>query len=65
MDAPPRGLGHHLGASPAHRLVVAGAFVPYGLVTWLEAYSWGYLILTPAPRLNLPLLFRLRLGGRP
>ncbi len=37
--------------------------LPYGLVTFLEACSWGYLILTPAPRLNLPLLFRLRLGG--
>lgn len=37
--------------------------VPYGLVTCLEALSWDYLILSPAPRLNLPLLFRLRLGG--
>lgn len=36
---------------------------PYGLVTWLEAISWDYLLLSPAPRPSLTQLFRLRLGG--
>jgi uncharacterized protein (TIRG00374 family) len=37
--------------------------LPYGLVNWLEAISWDYLLLNPAHRPSLALLFRLRLGG--
>lgn len=37
--------------------------MPYGLVNWLEAISWDYLLLGPGPRPPLTLLFRLRLGG--
>ncbi|MEJ2090669.1 MAG: flippase-like domain-containing protein [Syntrophobacterales bacterium] len=37
--------------------------LPYGVVTWLEAISWDYLLLSPASRPSLARLFRLRLGG--
>jgi len=37
--------------------------LPYGLVNWLEAISWDYLLPNPASRPPLALLFRLRLGG--
>lgn len=37
--------------------------LPYGVVTWLEAVSWDYLLLSPAHRPALGRLFRLRLGG--
>jgi glycosyltransferase 2 family protein len=37
--------------------------LPYGVVTWLEAVSWDYLLLSPAHRPSLARLFRLRLGG--
>jgi uncharacterized protein (TIRG00374 family) len=37
--------------------------LPYGIVNWLEAVSWDYLLLSPAHRPSLTLLFRLRLSG--
>jgi uncharacterized protein (TIRG00374 family) len=37
--------------------------LPYGVVTWLEAISWDYLLLSPTPRPSLARLFRLRLSG--
>ncbi len=37
--------------------------LPYGVVTWLEAISWDYLLLSPAHRPTLARLFRLRLSG--
>jgi uncharacterized protein (TIRG00374 family) len=38
--------------------------MPYGLVNWLEAMSWKYLLLDPLPgALPLRRLFWLRLGG--
>ncbi|MFW6112851.1 MAG: flippase-like domain-containing protein, partial [Thermodesulfobacteriota bacterium] len=37
--------------------------LPYGVVTWLEAVSWDYLLLSPTPRPSLARLFRLRLSG--
>jgi len=37
--------------------------LPYGVVNLLEAVSWDYLLLSPAHRPPLALLFRLRLGG--
>lgn len=37
--------------------------LPYGLVNWVEAISWDFLLLSPAHRPSLTRLFRLRLGG--
>jgi uncharacterized membrane protein YbhN (UPF0104 family) len=38
--------------------------LPYGLVNWLEAVSWKYLLVDPLPGgLTLRRLFWLRLGG--
>ena len=37
--------------------------LPYGVVTWLEAVSWDYLLLSSTPRPSLARLFRLRLSG--
>lgn len=37
--------------------------LPYGLVNWLEAISWNYLLLTDATRPSLSRLFCLRLAG--
>ena len=37
--------------------------LPYGMVNWLEAVSWECLLLAPANRPSLVLLFRLRLSG--
>lgn len=37
--------------------------LPYGLVNWLEAVSWSYLLVHPAASSRLGLLFRLRLAG--
>lgn len=37
--------------------------LPYGMVNWLEAVSWDYLLLSPASRPSLARLFRLRLSG--
>jgi uncharacterized protein (TIRG00374 family) len=36
---------------------------PYGLVSWLEALAWEYLLPTKSPHPRLALLFWLRLGG--
>ena len=36
---------------------------PYGLVSWLEALAWEYLLPTKATRPPQALLFWLRLGG--
>ena len=37
--------------------------LPYGVVTWLEAVSWDYLLLSPTHRPSLARLYRLRLSG--
>lgn len=37
--------------------------LPYGIVNWLEAISWGYLFVSPGHRPSLVRLFRLRLSG--
>lgn len=37
--------------------------IPYGLVSWLEALAWKYLLPTESTRPGLALLFWLRLGG--
>ncbi len=37
--------------------------LPYGLVNWVEAISWDFLLLSPAHRPSLSRLFRLRLSG--
>ena len=37
--------------------------LPYGIVNWLDALSWDFLLLTQATRPSLSRLFFLRLGG--
>jgi uncharacterized protein (TIRG00374 family) len=37
--------------------------LPYGIVNWLEAISWDYLLISPAHRPSLSRLYRLRLSG--
>lgn len=37
--------------------------LPYGVVNWLEAVSWDYLLLSPTHRPSLARLYRLRLSG--
>lgn len=37
--------------------------LPYGLVNWLEAVSWKYIIINLPPQTSLARLFWLRLGG--
>jgi len=37
--------------------------LPYGVVTWLEAVSWDYLLLSSTHRPSLARLYRLRLSG--
>ena len=37
--------------------------LPYGVVNWLEAVSWKYIIINRPPQTSLARLFWLRLGG--
>jgi len=37
--------------------------LPYGVVTWLEAWSWKYLLVDTPARTTVGRLFWLRLGG--
>jgi glycosyltransferase 2 family protein len=37
--------------------------LPYGVVNWLEAWSWKYILVNPPARTTVGRLFWLRLGG--
>jgi len=37
--------------------------LPYGLVNWLEAWSWKYILVNPPAKTTVARLFWLRLGG--
>ena len=37
--------------------------LPYGVVNWLEAWSWKYILVDPPARTTVGRLFWLRLGG--
>jgi glycosyltransferase 2 family protein len=37
--------------------------LPYGVVNWLEAWSWKYILVDPPARITVARLFWLRLGG--
>jgi uncharacterized protein (TIRG00374 family) len=37
--------------------------LPYGVVNWLEAWSWKYILVQPPAKITVGRLFWLRLGG--
>ncbi|MCG2771276.1 MAG: flippase-like domain-containing protein [Desulfobacterales bacterium] len=37
--------------------------LPYGVVNWLESWSWKYILVDPPPKTTVSRLFWLRLGG--
>ena len=37
--------------------------LPYGVVNWLESWSWRYILVQPPAKITVWRLFWLRLGG--